>query len=645
MEALGHLLSKLRHLGLHLFPLFLVVACSFSSSDDEELVKSSSDNSEVRDFNELRDEDLKKMDTSGDFISDYDKLQMGLDPFVADIPELRIRFLQNYKITVHWQSVANSLKEGSFVIDTRVGRGDPDFQYRVGNILVREQSFREASRVGRFSTHHWGDIRERDLSWVSFPEIDPRFYHQNLLKYAKYFDEEKYLITNIQIELENTARLNPHPLYSLVKDLELNFYFYNYEREAWEKLKNIVVDRRFHRGQAETFNVSIENAPVNLIRDNFFSKGEFIISEVGDFKIDEEGQTLKNLLGSVKNKSTQVIINTPHETETLYVARPSGKVKISEILETLYDTNFIIENDEVKKIGAFENNLPDFTYLKEIRDLEKRGRWFVFTERLRRHYLDYQFEAGEVVNLSYITGNKLARQSSEKVHSVRESISGGSDYKVYPLGNISANSRVDIQLSPGRRLGDEIKSWDDEFIPNYSGCNGNCYRAQFKCNFKFNIFEKRNESFKFDRNFKKEIENLSLVINSHEFPVVDLLNDKHLSFDWRGDNLHLHIKDIEDIKRLNEARENVLFLKINTERGRVFEGVNLIRYSGRDKERCFELTMNVAGSNKWPIYSGSRDFSRWRGWVNWNVVKRSGKRNYSKPFTIGLSSTINNFHN
>lgn len=628
---------------LSLFSLLILGACSFGSSDDP--TKGDSSASETRDHSELRAEDLKKMDTSGDLISDYDKLQMGLAPFIAELPDLRIRFLQNFKITVSWELLKDSSKTGSFVIDTRVGRGDPDFQYRVGDILVREQSFKEASRVGRFNTHHWGDIKERDLSWVSFPEIDPKFYHDNLLKYSKYFNEEKYLITDVQIELENTARLEPHPVYSQVKDLELNFYYYNYERETWEKLETTTVERRFLRGQTETFSIVIENAPVGLIRDNFFSKGEFIISEVEDFKIDEEVLDLKTLTNSIKNKSTQVIVNTPHETEVVYIARPSGKVKIKDILETLYDRNFTIENDKITKVGAFENNLPQFTYLKELRDIDKRGRWFVFTERLRRHYLDYEFEAGEVVNLSYITGSELARQSSEKVHSVRESISGGSDYQVYPLGNISTNSSVDIQLSPGRRLGDKIKSWDDEFIPNYSGCNGNCYRAQYKCNFKFNIFEKRNESFKFDRNFKKEIENLSLVINSHEFPVIDLLNDKHLSFDWKGDNLHLHIKDIEDIKRLNEARENVLFLKINTKRGRIFEGVYLTRYSGRDKERCFELTMNVAGSNKWPIYSGSKDFSRWRGWVNWNVIKQSGKRSYTKPFTIGVSSTINNFHN
>ena len=619
----------------------LITSCSFNSDEAE----TESNTQQVSDYESLTEVDLKEMDTSGDFISDYDKLQMGLDPFMADLPSLRLRFLQNFKISVSWESKEDSNNSGSFEIDTKVGRGDPNFKYRVGDILVREQSFQEASRVGKFSTHHWGEIKKRDLSWVSFPEIDPKFYHQNLLKYAKYFDESRYYILDIQIELENTARLNAHPLYNMVKNLELGFHYYNYERETWEKLKNAVVERHFLSGQTETFKVVIENAPVDLIRDNFFSKGEFILSEVENFEIGDKGQDLETLLASVQNKSTQVIVNTPHKTESFYIARPDKKAKVADILDTLFENNFTIESDEIKKIEGFENNLPSFTYLKEIKDEEKKGRWFVFTNRLRKHYLDHSFGPSEVVNLSYITGSELAKQSREKVHSLRSDVTGGEDYQIYPLGNISANSRVNIQISPKKRFGDHIKSWSDVFRPNNSGCSGNCYRAQFKCNFKFNIFETKEEIFEFDRGFKGELAELDLIINSNEYPLVDLIKEKKVSFEWRNKNLHLMIDDIEEIEKLNEARENALFLKLNTPRGEVFEGVYLTKMSGRDKSRCAEIAINIAGSEKWPLYSGSAEFSNWRHWVDWNKVKRGEMRSFTKPYSLGVSSTINNFHN
>lgn len=622
--------------------LFIVItSCSFNSDE----AQTESGSQQLSDYENLTDADLKEMDTSGDFISDYDKLQMGLDPFMADLPSLRLRFLQNFKITVSWELKEDPSKSGSFEIDTRVGRDDPNFKYRVGDILVREQSFQEASRVGKFSTHHWGEIKKRDLSWVSFPEIDPMFYHQNLLKYAKYFDESHYHIRDIQIELENTARLNTHPLYNMVKNLELGFQYYNYEREAWEKLKNVVIERHFHSGQTETFKALIENAPVNLIRDNFFSKGEFILSEVVNFEIGDIGQDLETLLSSVQNKSTQVIVNTPHKTESFYIARPDGKTKIADILDTLFENNFTIENDEIKKIEGFENNLPNFTYLKEVKDEEKKGRWFVFTNRIHKHYLDHSFEPSEVVNLSYITGSELAKQSSEKIHSLRDEVTGGEDYQIYPLGNISANSSVNIQISPKKRFGDHIKSWSDVFRPNNSGCTGNCYRAQFKCNFKFNIFESKEENFEFDRDFKGELKELDLVINSNEYPLVDLIKEKKVSFEWRDKNLHLMIEDIEEIEKLNEARENALFLKLNTPRGEVFDGVYLTKMSGRDKSRCAEIAINIAGSEKWPLYSGSAEFSSWRHWVDWNRVKRGEMRSFTKQYSLGVSSTINNFHN
>ena len=46
-----------------------------------------------------------------------------------------------------------------------------------------------------------------------------------------------------------------------------------------------MLSRHFEAGVVETFEVELENVPSFLISDNYFTKGEFIISEVADYEI------------------------------------------------------------------------------------------------------------------------------------------------------------------------------------------------------------------------------------------------------------------------------------------------------------------------------------------------------------------------
>ena len=146
-------------------------------------------------------------DSDGDLINDKEEGDIGRNPFIADLPSIRVRFLQNYKISVLYKDLATG-DEGQFEIDTKVGANNPDFKYRVGNVFLRESSYRTAASIGKFSDHSWGDYREHDLTWVKYPDIDQRFFQENVMKYSKYFNEEKFDITNITVELENSIKLN-----------------------------------------------------------------------------------------------------------------------------------------------------------------------------------------------------------------------------------------------------------------------------------------------------------------------------------------------------------------------------------------------------------------------------------------------------
>lgn len=616
-------------------------ACSFRSPEKKEEPTSTR-------YEELKPEDLSKMDTDGDKLNDLEEKDRGLNPFVANIPELKTRFLQNYSIKVSWHvqtgGVDHLESAWDFTIDTRVGRNDPDFKYRVGEVLVRNKAFSEASRIGRFSTHSWGDIQESDLTRVIYPEVDTRFSKQNNLRVGQYFDNDKIMIDTVTVELENSVKLLPSSLYSSVKDLELNFYYFNYESESYELLVTKLVDRHFNRDVNETFSVTLENVPVDLISQNYLKRGEFIISEVKDFFIPELGVKYSALMNSVKAKTIQMVVNDPLETRSAFVAPFSKKNRFSDLMDNLYPKQFHVTEDKLTKLGQFENNLSDYTHLKEVKTEDKKGKWFILTDRMNQTYLDHEFKAGEAIILSYITGKELAEQTSEKVNSLRFAVSGFSDYEIYPLGNVSPNSVVDFQLETGKRTGEGVDKKED-FPVSGGDCGSNCHVWQFSCHFKFNIFKARDEGYEFKKDLTEELSQLSLIINEEEFDLKKLVEEKKAEVFWQDKNAHFRISDISKIKEIVEAHENVISLKIKTLTETTFDGVNLVSYSGRESYGCFNLAGAAAFNMKIPIYEGSKDFNQWARNFNWNVLKVGKDRTYSQPFTMNVSSTVNNYYN
>lgn len=400
-----------------LLALTALVSCSFKSPDKQGSNKS-------RTYEEIKPADLSKMDTDGDRINDLEEKERGLNPFVADIPELRVRFLQNYAIKVNWHvrtpdGTDHPESAWDFTIDTKVGHNDPDFKYRVGEILVRNKAFAEAARVGRFASHSWGEIQETDLTRVNYPDIDSRFSGLNNLKTGQYFNNPNIAIDTITIDLENSVRLLPNSIYSSVKNLELNFYYFDYKTESYELLATKVIDRHFNRDVNETFTVTLENVPLNLVAENHLKKGEFIISEIKDFEVPETGIKYSELMKSVKEKAIQMVVNTPLETKSYFVAPYDKKNRFVDLMDKVFPKQYKIEGDEIKKVGQFENNLPNYTHLKEVKDEDKKGKWFIHTDRLTRTYLDHEFKNGDAIILSYLSGKDLAEQSSEKVNSLR----------------------------------------------------------------------------------------------------------------------------------------------------------------------------------------------------------------------------------
>lgn len=622
-----------------IFSLLLNGACSF---------KSSSDNKKAHTDRVISDGSVVTAptdDSDGDKILDGVEVERGSDPLVADIPKVHVRFLQNYEIEFDFAFESeNSSSAGNWIISSHTRSTSPDFRYRVGEVMLRDRSFKSAAEIGKYETHSWGTINRQDLTWVNYPDLDPMTFHTEALRTRSLF-ESKGEITNLKVKLENTFKLLPNSPYREIKNLTLAFRFYDYEKESYELLHQVTIDRVLQAGVAEKILVEIENIPRKLIEDNYLKKGEFIISEIVDFEIPDLETTYQTLMNSVRAKSIPVLITTPLETRTEWVGLPGGSARFQEIMARLFDGKFTIEENLLKKVEQFENNLPSYTYLSEVKDKDKHGKWFVFTDKLQRHYLDHKYTTRDVISLSYVTGNELANQADEKIYAFIPEATGNSNFVVYPLGNVSTNTEVSIQLEANRRWGDGLTSFKEEFHSNGGGCRGNCSTSDIHCYWDVNKFEERDEWFVLQKDFTGELEQVALVVNRTEIPLKELVEKKLVTARWDGASLNISLTNVSAIQEISPTEENVIALKVSTFKGEAFNGIKLVRQHGRQYYYCPSHTANFAFISKIPLSDESLEFPVWRGSVHWDKITLGERKKYEQPFSLTVSSSVTNFHN
>ena len=596
-------------------------------------------------------------DSDGDGITDLEELKAGRNPFVADLPSLKVSFIQNYKISVDYMNQDMRPINQNVVIDTKVGASDPDFKYRVGKIFVRENAYKSAASVGRFSSHTEGEIVEHDYSWVKYPDVDPEFYHKKAIDLTLAFTGNSDF-QNISVNLESSVQLLPNRSFDSINNLEVSFYFYDYEKETYELLSTKKIERHFNAGVTETFEVALNNLPTKLIEDNYLKKGELIISEVTDYEIPSLKTTYKKLLASVKNATIPVAINTPLESTVYFVAVPEEGRRFSEIMTTLFDKGFKIETDKLIKVGQFENNLPDFTYLKEVADKDKLGKWFVFSKKLSKSFLDYEFKKGDYLTLSYITGSELASQSAEKVYAKNLNVSGGDNSTLFPLGNVGPNSKISIVLK-GDFSGGAILDKTQEIIDTQDGsCGRNCFSVGRFCRWDIITPRYYSKPTNFTEDFTGDIEKLSLVLNDIEYSLKDLFKEENgkrkISIRFEGRDLFLQISDIEKIAPIKNFEENQLFLKIKTASENSFQGIKLSEV-GRAWDGvggCPFLTPGMALDKGLPIATESIQLDKIK-FYHANAIRPDlqSKIIYASTMTfrnsinLSLSSSINNYFN
>lgn len=269
-----------------------------------------------------------------------------------------------------------------------------------------------AAKEGRFSGHSYGTIKNEDFSWVKYPNLDPLMLHSDIIKFRPILDGEdpatssKFENYSVKISLEATVKLTGMR-FKEIKDLSVNFYFHDFEKDSYVLLKNVLINRTFQRNINENFSVEIENVPVGFLRDSYLNHGEFLISEIDNYFIPELDKDYKTLMASVKAKTVPVLLTTPSEDTVYYVATSTRGISFLDVLNRVFVKNYEVESNNLKRIGQYENNLGSFEHLIDVKDKDKLGKWFVLTNKFKEHFMDHLYQSSDHVTLSYVTGKKF----------------------------------------------------------------------------------------------------------------------------------------------------------------------------------------------------------------------------------------------
>lgn len=640
----------------------LAGACSFKSDGHRETGGAS-----VTSVSEQKVD--PKADSDGDGIIDLEEIEKGSDPLIADVPVLDSNFIQNFTMSVDYNQV-NDNKPLSLSISTKIKDTDSSFKYRVGKLFGVDNSMLFAAKEGRFSGHSYGTIKNEDFSWVKYPTLDPLMLHSDIIKFRPIIDgkdpitSSKFENFTVKISLDSSVKLTG-VRFKEIKDLSVNFYYHDFEKESYVLLKNVLINRTFQRNINENFSVEIENVPVGFLRDSYLKHGEFIISEIDNYFIPELDIDYKTLMASVKSKTVPVLLTTPSEDTVYYVATSASGISFLEVLNRVFIKNYEIEKNSLRRIGQYENNLGDFEHLIDVKDKDKLGKWFVLTNKFKEHFMDHSYQANDHITLSYITGKNLSAQPENVQASYSSKVSTETyNETVTPLGVVSPNSKVEIQLKGLNRFGHEVNATPFGGTYHFGG-GGNGGSLEYSCQWIGNKRSEFSRDFDLTINYNDEWDKMYLIVNEERFKLSTLISEKKVIVRNLNFSFLISIDNILKIKAIKQSDENNISLVTLSSLEKKHQGIKLVSQGGnRNSAWCSGGPGNLStvslanGQFGGEVSKGSVDASVIESWiVNTRMypnntgastilsLKLMDDIDYEQNYSLAISSRVTNYFN
>jgi hypothetical protein len=488
-----------------LLSFIFLFSCGFNSNDDEQ---SASGVDPVITINELD----PYSDYDGDLVNNQEELNLGRNPYIADVPEINFKFMRQFTL----KSLEKTL------IDSQRDIIAKKHDYRVGDYLIKEISQKATTRFARFGGVVEGEFEEVDLTRIRYPKFSKNFLlEQNNRSLGD--------INDLAVSFTNTISLKRNRGYQKISNPTFNFHIFNYESGKYDLIGQRTIEKEIFEGVLEKFEISLEEIPSSTVLSNLYDKGEFLTAEIENFEISDLKTTYKALLKSVKEKTVPVTVITPLETKTYYVTLRKGHNQLGHFLKSLYGDNFKVQSGKLNQIGGFQNNLSDIVELRSLKGETKKGKWFVLVNKaINFNLFDYEFQKGDQIVLNYMTGDQLAGFEREHGLSYAKNYESKLDYEDIELGEFALNDTFALNLKPNH-----IR-YEYYNVGTY-GFNDSAGHTSWR----FHDQAERKDELNFSR--VEVLDRLALIINGKEFKVKSLIEENKLESIITGPNISLKV--------------------------------------------------------------------------------------------------------
>lgn len=392
-------------------------------------------------------------DSDGDGIKDVDEVTQGRNPFVADIPELKLQFMKDFSLSFEGEN-------GKQLIDSLKDIKSQNYEYNVGDYSINVIAKKTTAKFARFDGLVVGSYNDVDLTRVSYPLISPQFIARQNFLFGNIG------LRNPSVVFKNTLKVERNRGFQSIANPVFNFHYFNYTTGEFELLAQKKIEKVIYEGVLEPVEIELDNLPVALVNENLLKKGEFITAEIEDYDIPSLGTTYKQLMAKISQNCIPVTVITPTETKVYYVALNANSNHLGQFLKSVYGANFKIENNQLVQLGGLGNNLPAFKLLSELKNQTKEGKWFVlFNNHINDDIFQYVFKKDDRIVLNYMTGDELSKQGYNQTITTLKDKKSETVTRDFEVGEIGQNDEVQIILKANQILIDEIKvagySWDN----------------------------------------------------------------------------------------------------------------------------------------------------------------------------------------
>ena len=266
-------------------------------------------------------EPIGNVDSDGDLILDKDELSMGMNPLVANIPEIQADFSKDYSIRISYKDSTQSSSRTMYLFNQPL-EDSPPIDKIMSRSAIKVQSLKEIARISALHQSH-SDRLQIDKLNLQYFDINEGVHLLHLNRLSKLSKND---IHNASVSHNIEVKLISNDYFSTITNIKIKFSYFDYKNSKYVELKTIIIEDILESGIPKIHHNQITDLSTELILNNYYNRGEFIISEIIDFDIPKLKTTYKKLISSVKRKSIPVIYSDPLR-DTIYYVSLQGKKK------------------------------------------------------------------------------------------------------------------------------------------------------------------------------------------------------------------------------------------------------------------------------------------------------------------------------